>query len=102
RAPSVLIGRFEGTYLGRSADTLLFSSEARGAFTVPASAVTQIDISSGRSRASGAGTGALWGGIVGTALGFFVASTATSQDTVIPFNKGLWVAESALGGAEIG
>ena len=40
--------------------------------------------------------------IVGTALGFLVASTATSQDTVIPFNKGLWVAESALGGAETG
>jgi hypothetical protein len=102
RAPSVLLGRFEGTYLGRSADTLLLGNEERGAFRVPVSAVTQFEVSRGRSRARGAGQGALWGGVVGVALGLLFVSTATTDDAIIPFNKGMWVAQSAAGGAELG
>lgn len=98
RAPSVWPGNFEGTYLGRNADTLLFSNEEHGAFKVPAPAVMQIEVSTGLSRVRGAGRGALWGAAAGGALGLLAVSTASGEFT----DPGAWVAMSAVGGAEIG
>src|SRR5687768_16799992 len=72
RAPSVILDRFEGVYLGRAGDTLLFGNDDRGPVKVPASAVTQLDLSGGRSRLRGAAHGALWGAGVALVSGLMI------------------------------
>src|SRR5688500_10671949 len=62
-APGALLGRFEGVYVGRSGDTLIFGNDERGPVRVAASAITGLEVSQGLSRLRGALRGAFWGGI---------------------------------------
>jgi hypothetical protein len=98
RAPGVLFERFQGVYLGRSGDTLLVGNDERGPVRIPMSAVTQLDISRGRSRWKGALSGALWGGAVGLAFGAVVAAADTTDDVSASEALGIMVA----GGVELG
>jgi len=96
RAPSVLFDRFQGVYLGRSSDTLFFGNDERGPVKVPASAITSLDVSRGKSRWRGALVGALWGAGIGLLVGS-IADTDTSD-----LSKGEAIGYLAVGGAEIG
>ena len=105
-APTAGVQRFEGTVVA-AGDTL---DVARGnaRIRVATSAVTQIELSRGRSRSAGAARGALWGAGIGAVLG---AVTYTSykdgcedslsiyDDVCDPITPGLYVASAALGGA---
>jgi hypothetical protein len=62
RAPGVVAGRYTGVVLSRSADSMTVSRAAGSAVVVPMRAVTSLELSRGKSRAVGAGKGALWGG----------------------------------------
>lgn len=103
RAPSMLFDRFEGVYLGRQGDkgdTLLFGNDARGPIKVPASAITQMEVSDGRSRLRGALHGALWGGGVAAIIGG-LAGTISVEDSLASSSPA-FIAEIAAGGAELG
>ncbi len=62
RAPAVVAGRYTGVVLSRSADSMMVSRAAGSAVVIPMRAVTSLELSRGKSRAVGAGKGALWGG----------------------------------------
>jgi len=96
RAPNVLFDRFQGVYLGRSGDTLFFGNDERGPVKVPASDVTSLELSRGKSRWRGALVGALWGAGIGLLAGA-IADTDTSD-----VSQGEAMAYGAVGGAEIG
>lgn len=101
RAPSVLLERFDGVYLGRRGDTLSFGNDSRGPVAIPASAITQLEVSAGRSRTHGALQGALWGGAIGLVAGLLTAAAVNVQDS-LNLSDATFVAQAAVGGAEIG
>ena len=96
RAPGVFLERFEGVYIGRSADTVLFGNEERGPVRVPVAAITTLDLSRGRSRWRGALVGALWGAGIGAILGAIANTDSTDV------SRGDAMAFLVLGGAETG
>jgi hypothetical protein len=102
RAPSVLLGRFEGVYIGRTGDTLVFGNDKHGPVKVPASAITDLDVSRGRSRLKGAGYGALWGAALSGAMGLLVVAEVAADGSANMNGAGAYLVMMAAGGAEIG
>jgi hypothetical protein len=100
-APTHLLGTLEAVYLGRSGDTLLFGNAERGPVRVPASAITQLEVSRGKSRWLGALRGAAWTGMILGALGAVIAYSP-DYNPDIDGSRGNFVAAMAGGGVEIG
>lgn len=102
RAPGVLFDRFEGVYLGHAGDTLLLGNDDRGPVRVPSAAVTQLELSRGRSHWKGALRGALWGAGIGVALGALTVASTTPEDSISGSEKASFLATMTAGGAELG
>ena len=100
-APGIFAGRFEGTILSRSTDTLVVARPGGVQQRVAVGSLTSAEVSRGKSRTLGAQRGALWGGGIAGALGLAIAIPAsTSSDTT--FNNvelAGFVAQMFLGGA---
>jgi hypothetical protein len=99
-APGILAGRFVGTVLQRSPDTLRVGSPNNMPVDVPIARVSSIEISRGSSRLLGTGHGAMWGGAIGLVIG--IAGTASCGDCYFGARKEEMIVQSALGGAELG
>jgi hypothetical protein len=80
RAPGVVAGRYVGTVLSRTPDTLVVAGSSASSVRVPLSSLTSVEVSRGSSRARGAGKGALWGGGIGLGVGFLAAAAGSSDD----------------------
>src|SRR2546423_138876 len=98
-APGILAGRFVGTVLQRSPDTLRVGSPNNMPVDVPIARISSIEISRGSSRLLGTGHGAMWGGAIGLVIG--IAGTACG-DCYYGGTKEEMTVQSALGGAEVG
>jgi hypothetical protein len=103
-APSALVERFEGVYLGRSGDTLLFGNDDRGPVRVPSAAIRRFEVSAGPSRLGGAMRGALFGGAILTAMSLVILtdSTVTAELEANGDSKRGLVLEGAVNGAFVG
>lgn len=114
-AMDVDTGRIVGTVVLRSGDVVTIRGANRELLTFPASRIASLDVSSGKTRASGARTGAIIGTGWGTAVGLLTigaahtctgprdARTCTpAQPPDIAKWVGLWTASSALLGASVG
>jgi hypothetical protein len=105
RAPSVLLDRLEVVYLGRGGgDTLLFGNQERGPIRVSGSAITELQISAGRSRMRGALRGALIVGAIMAGLGAGMASSgdSTVYNPRVDGSRGSFIAMNAFAGAMTG
>lgn len=101
-APTVLLERFEGVFLGRSGDTLLFGNDERGPVRVPLMAVTQLEVSGGKSRVRGMLRGALWGGGVMGATAPLVTSDSNFERDYPGSSRIEVAAEMLMVGAVVG
>ena len=100
RAPEFLVGRYTGSYIGHSSDTLFFRNAKRGSMRLPAGAVTHLQVSAGKSRRRGSLRGALWGGaILGALSGLFSSDTSINTERVA---LGPYVLRGAVNGAVFG
>ena len=99
-APGVLIDRFEGVYVGRSGDTLIFGNDDRGPVRVAAAAITGLEVSQGLSRLRGALRGAFWGGVSMAAAGALL--TTDPSFATEDMSKGAFIVASAGQGALLG
>jgi hypothetical protein len=80
-APGILAGKYEGTVLTRSGDTLRVGGPNSAPVTVPIDRLTSFELSRGSSRLLGAKYGTYWGLAVGLVLGLAVLpSFATCSD----------------------
>lgn len=98
--PASSSGGSRGVYIGRSADTLFFGTDERGPVRVPASAVTQLEVSRGMSRLRGSLRGALWGGAVMAGLGALVMNDPAFDTGGV--SSGEFIVASAVQGAVLG
>jgi hypothetical protein len=96
QAPGIVAGRYAGTVLARTPDTLVVASAAAGAVRVPIASLTSVEVSRGRSRSLGAMKGAAWGAGIGLAIGLVTAGVADDQGYG---SGGEYVVFNALGGA---
>ncbi len=80
-APGILAGRYVGTVLSRTSDTIRLGAPNTPPVDVPVARITALQVSRGSSRALGAGRGALWGGGIGLVAGVIVA-TVNNNDPV--------------------
>jgi hypothetical protein len=77
-APGILAGKYEGTVLTRSADTLRVGGPNSAPVTVPVDRLTSFELSRGSSRLLGAKHGTYWGSAVGLVLGLAVLPSFAS------------------------
>jgi hypothetical protein len=75
-APGIVAGRYVGTVLARSADTLTLGNPSGAPVALPLGAIRSLEISRGKSRTTGAVRGMMWGAPIGAALGIFGIATA--------------------------
>jgi len=68
RAPGIVAGRYVGTVLTRSGDTVSLGSPAGAPFAVPLSRMSSLEVSRGKSRMDGALRGIAWGAPIGLGL----------------------------------
>ncbi len=105
-APGVLAGKFEGTVISRSADSLVVASPSSAPVSMAVSRVTSLEVSRGKSRGAGAQRGMLWGAPIGLAFGLATVQSVrdctncTAQSNRIP--AGEWLAVSVLSGLGYG
>lgn len=104
-APGIVAGRYVGTVLTRSADTLELGAPGTAPVKVPFARVTSIEVSRGSSRALGAARGVAWGAPIGLVVGVLAAAGTDSDpycfDTCSSggsYKAGI-IAASTLGGA---
>lgn len=100
-APRHLLQHLDAVYLGRSGDTLMFGNDERAPIRLPASAITQLEVSRGTSRLLGAGRGAMWGAATMAILGAFIVYSA-DYDPNVDGAREAFVLTSAGAGAELG
>jgi hypothetical protein len=100
-APGVVAGRYEGTLLSRTPDTLRLGSPNGAPVAIPVARLTSLEVSRGKSRSAGAVRGIMWGAPIGLALGATSASSATGDciGCTKDYSRGGWVALSTFGGA---
>jgi hypothetical protein len=79
RAPGIVAGRYTGTVLSRTADTLVVASSAAAAARVPVSSLTSVEVSRGKSRSRGVLKGIAWGAPIGLAVGLLAAASLSSD-----------------------
>ena len=77
-APGIVAGKYVGTVLTRSADTLVLGNPSSAQVKLPVGSIRSLEISRGKSRSAGAVRGMLWGGSIGLAVG--VLGVATAED----------------------
>ena len=75
-APGIVAGKYVGTVLTRSADTITLGNPSGALVALPLGAIRSLEISRGKSRSAGAVRGMLWGAPIGAALGIFGIATA--------------------------
>ena len=103
-APGIVAGRYTGTLLARNGDTLQFGSQNAAPVNIPVNRITSIEISRGKSHASGALRGVAWGAPIGLVLG---VATVKSVDDCNDYGcaplestaRGTYVLASTIGGA---
>lgn len=100
-APGVLAGRYVGTVLSRSADTIVVANSAGAQVRVPVTSMSSIEVSRGKSRMAGFTRGIAWGAPIGAGFGLLSMSAVdgTDQGDGETWGQGEWVAYSALSGA---
>lgn len=105
QAPGILAGRYVGTVLTRSADTVELGTPGTAPIKVPFARITSIEVSRGSSRSLGALRGVEWGAPIGLVIGV-IAAAGTESDPYCFDNcstsgsdKAAFVAASTLGGA---
>ena len=108
-APGLVAGKYEGTVLARTSDTLVLGSTSTAPVRIAIARLTSLEISRGSSRSDGALRGMLWGVPIMTALGVAVAVSAQNCRTCAPVTDremvgvvGFFAASGALYGAGIG
>lgn len=79
QAPGVVAGRYVGTVLTRSADTVELGAPGTAPIKVPFALITSIEVSRGSSRALGAVRGVQWGAPIGLVFGV-IAAAGTDSD----------------------
>jgi hypothetical protein len=102
RAPGIVAGRYTGTVLSRTADTLVVASSAAAVARVPVSSLTSVEVSRGKSRSRGALKGIAWGAPIGLVVGLLAAAALSSDPNyggLEETSKGEFVAQSFAGGA---
>lgn len=107
-APGIVAGRYVGTVLSRTADTLVIGAPSATPVKVPIDRLTGLEVSRGSSRSLGAVRGLAWGVPIGIVFGVVAAASTTSADYVYcvdyctstssSYKAGL-IAGGALGGA---
>ena len=103
-APTLGVKRFQGTIISVSDTIDVARGDAR--VKVPAAAVTQLELSRGKSRLAGAGRGALWGGGIGLAFGAITSGLRDDAEVVCEdgagcegYSMGEWLAINTASGA---
>jgi hypothetical protein len=71
-APGIVAGRYVGTVLARTDDTLTLGSQNALPIKVAASKIQSLEISHGKSRGDGAIRGMIWGTPIGLVLGLLL------------------------------
>jgi hypothetical protein len=102
RAPGIVAGRYTGTVLSRTADTLVVASSAAASARVPVSSLTSVEVSRGKSRSRGAFKGIAWGASIGLGVGLLTAAALSSDPSYggpDGQSKGELVAQALGGGA---
>jgi hypothetical protein len=79
QAPGIVAGRYVGTVLTRTADTVELGAPGAAPIKVPLARVTSVEVSRGSSRALGALRGVEWGAPIGLVFGV-VAAAGTDGD----------------------
>jgi hypothetical protein len=99
-APGVVAGRYEGTLLSRTPDTLTLGSSTAAPVAIPVARLTSVEVSRGKSRAAGALRGIKWGAPIGLALGALTASAVTGDciGCTKDYSPAEWVAVSTVSG----
>lgn len=69
QAPGIVAGRYEGTVIARTRDSLTLASSATPPVTIAAARITSLEISRGSSRTDGAMRGLAWSVPIGVGLG---------------------------------
>lgn len=82
QAPGIVAGRYVGTVLSRTADTLVLGSTNAAPVQVPISRITTAEVSRGSSRGLGAVQGLKWGVPIGLAIGVLAAAGSDNPDNV--------------------
>lgn len=106
-APGIVAGKYVGTVLTRSGDTLTLGNPSGAPVALPLHSIRSLEISRGKSRSAGALRGMLWGGPIGAAVGAF--AVATAEDCTACYEApgdaeafALFTASGLLWGAGIG
>ena len=99
QAPGIVAGRYTGTVLSRTADTLVVASSAAAAVRVPIAALTSVEVSRGRSRSRGALKGVAWGAPIGLAVGLLLGAAASGDEFADGGSRSEFVAASIFSGA---
>ncbi|MFI5256499.1 MAG: hypothetical protein ACHQRK_04490 [Gemmatimonadales bacterium] len=79
QAPGIVAGRFAGTVLTRTADTLVIGAPNATPVRVPIDRISSAEVSRGSSRSLGAVRGIEWGAPIGLVLGV-IAAAGTDSD----------------------
>jgi hypothetical protein len=80
QAPGIVAGRYEGTVLTRTADTIVVGGPNVSPVRVPLARVSSLEISRGNSRAEGAIAGMKWGVPIMAGFGVVIGAAAASDD----------------------
>ena len=83
-APGAVAGRFKGTVLQRTADSLVVGAPNTMPLHIPIARITELEISRGKSRGKGALRGILWGAPIGAGAGLVSMSAINSCDVRYP------------------
>lgn len=75
-APGIVAGRYVGTVLSRSGDTLTLGSPNTQPLAIPSSRIASLEVSRGKSRSAGAIRGIKWGAPIGLAFGLLTMGIA--------------------------
>lgn len=78
-APGIVAGRYVGTVLTRSADSLELGAPGVPPIKMPFARITSLEVGRGSSRALGAGRGVMWGAPIGLVVGV-IAAAGTDSD----------------------
>jgi hypothetical protein len=79
-APGIVAGKYEGTILTRTADTIVVGGPNAVPMRIPFARIASLEISRGKSRADGAIAGIKWGAPIMAATGAALAIAASSND----------------------
>jgi hypothetical protein len=99
-APGIVAGRYVGTVLSRSGDTVMVGSPTAQPLAIPSSRIVSLEIRRGKSRGDGALRGIKWGIPIGLALGAVTVGFADCTDCSNDAGQALgWIALNGVSGA---